>query len=214
VNYRADNHKLEEVMPLNDFRWSKNYRFMLNNFSSIISSQMGMNSYILFSLEMLMLSRESPKLRVLIVDDHELTRLSLQLVFSSQENIHVVGLSSNGQEAIEMVKSHQPDVIILDLQMPIMDGWSASHYIKTISPTTQILAYSSVDESSFRQNKPKYNFDKVCKKDISTTELIDVVIQLGQKRGYSLFPEEKSIPDTKANLGIKNLEIVKPEKIS
>jgi DNA-binding NarL/FixJ family response regulator len=48
-----------------------------------------------------MLSQESCKLRVLVVDDHELTRLSLQLVFSVQENIHVVGLASNGQEAIE-----------------------------------------------------------------------------------------------------------------
>ena len=51
-----------------------------------------------------MLSRESSNLRVLIVDDHELTRLSLQLVFSVQENIQVVGLASNGQEAIEIVQ--------------------------------------------------------------------------------------------------------------
>ncbi|MDP5018490.1 MAG: response regulator transcription factor, partial [Dolichospermum sp.] len=130
---------------------------------------------------MLMLSCESSNLRVLVVDDHELTRLSLQLVFSVQENIHVVGLASNGQEAIEMVQCYQPDVIILDLQMPIMDGWSASHYIKAISPNTQILAYSSVDEVSFGQNKTKHNFDKVCKKDIPTKELIALVRQLGQR---------------------------------
>ena len=85
-----------------------------------------------------MLSKEPSKLRLLVVDDHELTRLSLHLIFSIQENIQVVGLASNGQEAIDMVKCHQPHVIILDLQMPIMDGWSASNYIKAISPNTQI----------------------------------------------------------------------------
>ena len=132
-----------------------------------------------------MLSQESCKLRVLVVDDHELTRLSLQLVFSVQENIHVVGLASNGQEAIEMVQLYQPDVIILDLQMPVMNGWSASNYIKAISPNTQILAYSSVDESSFHNNKNKHHFDEFCRKDIPTKELIALVKQLGNTSGYS-----------------------------
>jgi DNA-binding NarL/FixJ family response regulator len=139
---------------------------------------------------MLMLSRESSNLLILVVDDHELTRLSLQLVFSIQENIQVVGLASNGQEAIEMVKCYQPDVIILDLQMPVMDGWSASNYIKTISPNTQILAYSSVDEVSFQNNKTKHHFDKVCKKDIPTMELVALVRELGQRIGYSSFSGE------------------------
>ena len=138
-----------------------------------------------------MLSHEPSKLRILVVDDHELTRLSLQLVFSVQENIHVVGLASNGQEAIDMVKCHQPHVIILDLQMPIMDGWSASNYIKAISPNTQILAYSSIDESYFHNYKTKHKFDEVCTKDISTKELINLVRKLGNKLGYSLFFEER-----------------------
>ena len=132
-----------------------------------------------------MLSHDSYNLRVLVVDDHELTRLSLQLVFSVQENIHVVGLASNGQEAIEMVQLYQPDVIILDLQMPVMNGWSASNYIKAISPNTQILAYSSVDESSFQNNKNKHHFDEFCRKDIPTKELIALVKQLGNTSGYS-----------------------------
>ena len=53
---------------------------------------------------MLMLSCESTTLRVLVVDDHELTRLTLQLAFAAQENLRVLGLACNGQEAIEMVK--------------------------------------------------------------------------------------------------------------
>lgn len=130
---------------------------------------------------MLMLSCEFSTLRVLVVDDHELTRLTLQLAFSCQENIQVVGLASNGQEAIEMVKRWQPDVIVLDLQMPVMDGWSASSQIKAISPSTQILAYSSVEDVNFHGTKKMYSFDDVCKKDVPTSELIALVRQLGKR---------------------------------
>ncbi|KOP24550.1 chemotaxis protein CheY [Hapalosiphon sp. MRB220] len=129
---------------------------------------------------MLMLSCESSTLRVLVVDDHELTRLTLQLILSTQENIQVVGLASNGQEAIEMVKRHKPDVIILDLQMPVMDGWSASSQIKAIAPNTQIIAYSSVDDSKLVEGKARACLDAVCKKDVPTTELVSLVRQLGQ----------------------------------
>ncbi|MBW4560242.1 MAG: response regulator transcription factor [Mojavia pulchra JT2-VF2] len=132
---------------------------------------------------MLMLSCESSTLRVLVVDDHELTRLTLQLAFSCQENIQVVGLATNGQEAIEMVKRCRPDVIVLDLQMPVMDGWSASSHIKAISPNTQILAYSSVEDANLHQTKAMPSFDDVCKKDVPTTELIALVRQLGQRGG-------------------------------
>lgn len=127
-----------------------------------------------------MLSCESSTLRVLVVDDHELTRLTLQLIFSAQENIQVVGLASNGQEAIEMVKRHKPDVIILDLQMPVMDGWSASSEIKAIAPNTQIIAYSSVDDYKLVEGKARACLDAVCKKDVPTTELVSLVRQLGQ----------------------------------
>jgi DNA-binding NarL/FixJ family response regulator len=130
---------------------------------------------------MLMLSCQSTILRVLVVDDHELTRLTLQLAFSTQENLHVVGLACNGQEALDMLPSCQPDVIILDLQMPVMDGWHASSHIKAMSPQTQILAYSSVEEANFSSTNSTYNFDYFCQKDVPTTELIALVKQLGER---------------------------------
>ncbi|GAA6615969.1 response regulator transcription factor [Scytonema sp. NUACC26] len=130
---------------------------------------------------MLVLSCESSTLRVIVVDDHELTRLTLKLAFSRQENIQVVGLASNGQEAIELVERTHPDVIVLDLQMPIMDGWSASRHIKAIAPDTQIVAYSSVEDVKFQDPKEVGSLDAVCKKDVPTTELIELVRQLGKK---------------------------------
>ena len=128
-----------------------------------------------------MLSCEPSALRVLVVDDHELTRFSLKLALSSQENIELVGLASNGQEAIEMVERHHPDVIILDLQMPVMDGWSASTHIKDIDPKTQIIAYSSLEDPKFEESCKTGSLDAFCKKDTATPELIKLVRQLGQR---------------------------------
>ena len=128
-----------------------------------------------------MLSCESSILRVLVVDDHELTRFSLKLALSSQENIELVGLASNGKEAVEMVKRHQPDVIILDLQMPVMDGWSASTQIKGINPKTQIIAYSSVEDPKLQDTCQTDSLDAFCKKDTATPELIKLVRELGQR---------------------------------
>ena len=132
---------------------------------------------------MLMLSCQPSTLRILVVDDHELTRLTLQIAFSSQKDIQVVGLASNGKEAIEMVQSCHPDVIVLDLQMPVMDGWSASCKIKEISPRTQIIAYSSVEEKLFQNTRA--NVDAFCKKDTPTNELVGLIKQLGEARSQS-----------------------------
>lgn len=128
-----------------------------------------------------MLSCHPSVLRVLVVDDHELTRFTLKLALSSQENIELVGLASNGQEAIEMVLRHRPDVIILDLQMPIMDGWSASTQIKHIEPNTQIIAYSSLEDPKFKDTCQTDSLDAFCKKDTATPELIALVRELGER---------------------------------
>ncbi|MBA3921292.1 MAG: response regulator transcription factor [Nostocaceae cyanobacterium] len=130
---------------------------------------------------MLMLSCKPSMLKVLVVDDHELTRFSLKLAFSRQDNIELVGLASNGKEAIEMVRRYHPDVIVLDLQMPIMDGWSASTQIKDIEPNTQIIAYSSLEDMKYHEDSSTDSLDAFCQKDTATPELIALVRELGKR---------------------------------
>lgn len=132
-----------------------------------------------------MLTCERSAIRVLIVDDHELTRLSLSLALRSQDDIELIGLASNGQEAIDLVKQQHPDVIILDLQMPVMDGLSASTQIKSTNPQIQILAYSSLDDPQTEVMIQTAKIDAFCKKDTATSDLIAMVRQLGQREKNS-----------------------------
>ncbi len=126
-----------------------------------------------------MLTFEQSKVRVLVVDDHELTRLSLSLALQNQKDLEMVGIASNGQEAIEMVKRHHPDVVVLDLQMPVMDGLSASTHIRAVQPEIKIIAYSSLEDPQTEVMVQMAQVDAFCKKDTPTNELIGLVRQLG-----------------------------------
>jgi DNA-binding NarL/FixJ family response regulator len=122
-----------------------------------------------------------PIFRVLVVDDHELTRFSLKLILQNQKNVELVGLASNGQEAVEMVERYHPDVIVLDLQMPVMDGLSASIQIKKISPNTQIIAYSSLEDPQVEVMSQTARIDAFCQKDALIQDLIALIEKLGQQ---------------------------------
>lgn len=81
--------------------------------------------------------------RILIVDDHEIVREGLQTLLVEEQNIEVVGLAANGLQAIDMVKSLAPDVVLMDLVMPEMDGIEAIHRITQLNTASQIIVLTS-----------------------------------------------------------------------
>lgn len=127
------------------------------------------------------MSIEQHDISVLVVDDHELTRFSLKLLLSHQKNLQVIGLASNGKEAVDLVKHRHPHVVILDLQMPIMDGLTAASLIKRINPWTQILAYSSLKDPQTEVMSTMAPIDAFLGKEAVTEELIESVHLLGQR---------------------------------
>lgn len=128
-----------------------------------------------------MVSNRCRNLKVLVVDDHELVRFSLKSALQRHPQVDKVDVASNGQEAVDLVQQHRPDVVILDLQMPIMDGLSASTHIKSLYPQTQIVAYSSVRDPQIEVMIQTAKIDAFCDKEVPLAELINVVLQLGCK---------------------------------
>lgn len=79
------------------------------------------------------------KIKILLVDDHLVVRMGLSLMISRQGDMKLVGEAENGEQAVVLAGELQPDVIIMDLQMPIMDGATATQKILVENPGTRIL---------------------------------------------------------------------------
>ena len=89
------------------------------------------------------------KLRILLVDDHLVVRMGLATMLAIEEGLSVVGEASDGLEAVELVRKLRPDVVIMDVMMPKMDGVEATRTIRQDCPETKILlltTYSSAKE--------------------------------------------------------------------
>jgi two-component system, NarL family, vancomycin resistance associated response regulator VraR len=114
-------------------------------------------------------------LRVLVVDDHELTRCTLKLALSMQSCIGDVEVAVNGKEAIAKVHKHEPDVVVMDLHMPVMDGWTASSAIKTKYPHIKIVAYSAADGGKSQALFNGANIDAFCDKGACTRSLLEAI---------------------------------------
>jgi len=85
----------------------------------------------------------SEPIEIILVDDHSMVRMGLKAYFSTLSDICVVGEAANGQEAVELAAQMAPDVILMDLIMPGMDGVEATRQIKKISPRSQVIVLTS-----------------------------------------------------------------------
>jgi DNA-binding NarL/FixJ family response regulator len=88
----------------------------------------------------------SAKIRVLLVDDHTVVRRGLRLAFGLEPDLDVVGEAENGRQAIEAAAALLPDVVVMDLLMPVMNGVDATREIRTRLPDVEVVALTSVLE--------------------------------------------------------------------
>ena len=89
---------------------------------------------------------DDPRIRVLIVDDHAVVRMGLRVFFDLQDDIEVVGEAADGSEGVAMARRLEPDVVLMDLLMPNMDGVTAIGRIKADRPETEIVTMTSFIE--------------------------------------------------------------------
>ncbi|MDZ8024534.1 MAG: response regulator transcription factor [Nostoc sp. DedQUE11] len=126
--------------------------------------------------------------RILLVDDHSLIRRGMKGQFSLEPGFSVVGEAGNGVEAIEYVAQLQPDVVLMDIDMPVMDGITATQQIKSDRPVTRILALSAFDRDTQVMGMLAAGADGYCLKTIEWGQLV-TVIQLILQGGAYLDPQ-------------------------
>ncbi|MDR6552153.1 response regulator transcription factor [Paenibacillus qinlingensis] len=88
-------------------------------------------------------------LKLLLVDDQDLIRESLHIVLGMDPDIEVVGLAENGQVAVKLCKEAQPDVVLMDIHMPVMDGVEATRQIKSAWPHIRVVILTTFQEIGY-----------------------------------------------------------------
>jgi NarL family two-component system response regulator LiaR len=111
----------------------------------------------------------------MLVDDHMVVRSGLSTVLSVYDDLKLVGEAGDGEEAVRMAERLQPDVILMDLLMPKMDGVTAIKAIKARWPKIQIIALTSFKEKEYVEGALKAGANGYLLKDVSAEELINAV---------------------------------------
>ncbi|SHI96845.1 response regulator transcription factor [Thermoclostridium caenicola] len=114
-------------------------------------------------------------IKVLVADDQELIRTSLQIVLNNQENIVVTDVVANGQEVIQSIRKKRPDVILMDIRMPKMDGVQCTKIIKENYPDIKIIILTTFDDDEYVYNALKYGASGYLLKGASIDELVKAI---------------------------------------
>lgn len=126
------------------------------------------------------MNSEKPPIRVLIVDDMAQVRRDLHTVlplFGEKAGVPilVVGEAADGQEAIQQVQALQPDTVLMDLAMPVMDGYAAARAIKAENPHIRVIALSVHSSQESRAKAYQAGVDSFIEKGNSLSDLIEAV---------------------------------------
>lgn len=114
-------------------------------------------------------------IKVLVVDDHKIVRDSITAILNREPDIEVVGTAQNGREAVESAESLNPDVIVMDVSMPVLDGIRAMAEIKARSNPAEVIMLSMHHDSVLVQQAQKYGAAGYVAKQNAIMELIPAV---------------------------------------
>lgn len=126
-------------------------------------------------------------IKVLIADDQALIRESLQIVLSAHPDIEVVGIVGDGKEVLDKLHHVHPDVILMDIRMPVMDGVLCTKAVKERYPDIKIIILTTFDDDDFIFSALKYGASGYILKGVSTEELYQA-IQTVYKGGAMINP--------------------------
>ncbi len=114
-------------------------------------------------------------INILIVDDQALFREGLETLLSVYEDIYVVGGASNGEEALIAARRHQPDVILMDVRMPVLDGVETTRRLKQVLPQCRVIVLTTFDDDEYVFNALRAGAVGYLLKDVVTKQLVEAI---------------------------------------
>ena len=118
---------------------------------------------------------DNDTIRVMIVDDHDMVRRGLVAFLNVNSDLVMVGEANNGQKAFELCEEIQPDVILMDLVMPVMDGAAATRMIRERWPEIQVIALTSFEEKELVQNALQAGAISYLLKNVTANSLAEAI---------------------------------------
>lgn len=128
------------------------------------------------------------KTRILLADDHRMVRQGFRLILQAQDDMEVVGETGNGREAVEMSKTLRPDVVVMDVTMPELNGIEATRRIREAEPLVRVLALSVHRDGVYVREILRAGAEGYILKESADSELIAAVRAVAQGNSY-LSPE-------------------------
>ncbi len=121
-------------------------------------------------------------IRILIVDDQSFTRKAVQAILEQEEDFCVIGQAANGVEAISFIEQNSPDIALVDLEMPEMNGFSLTHHATKNFPKTKVVILSACDDKDSIDTAIKAGAKGFLLKNTSGQEIVDTIRYV--QRGY------------------------------
>ena len=121
-----------------------------------------------------------PKIRLLLVDDHGVVRSGLRMLLEAEPDMEIVGEATSGQEAIELVQLKKPHIVLMDVQMPGINGIEATREIKRLSPETAVLTLTMYENEQYFLEMLKAGASGYVPKRAAPDQLVDAIRTVSQ----------------------------------
>jgi two-component system, NarL family, response regulator NreC len=130
------------------------------------------------------MNKQHQPISLLIADDHELLRNGLVSILSKEPGLDIKGIAANGAELVELARLHQPDVILTDIVMPVIDGIEAIRQIRRFLPATEIIALSMFDDELLIINVLEAGATGYLLKNADKSEILSAIRSASEHEHY------------------------------
>jgi two-component system nitrate/nitrite response regulator NarL len=126
--------------------------------------------------------RKPKPVRVLIADDHRLFAEALEAILAADERIAVVGQASDGREVVELARKLEPDVVLMDVSMPVLDGFEATREIRSETDDVSVLMLTGSNSRADVDRSREAGASGYVTKDRIASELVEAILEVNRRR--------------------------------